>query len=79
MADYHRTEVRFPRAISHQLELLKKEVQEETGKAVSISDLVTEIVGQFFETSKKVRSKSEEHLLLKSEELKRESQFDNNS
>lgn len=56
MADYARKDIHFPRELSRELELLKKEVREKTGRRVTTSRLVVEIVNDFFEKSKKSSS-----------------------
>lgn len=73
MSNYARKDVRFPRELAHELELLKKDVRQKTGLNVSTNDLIVQIVRQFFEKAKKLSPKAEEHLLLKIEEVKRDS------
>jgi len=48
-ANYHRTEVRFSRKNSERLAQLQAEARFKSKKFVSISTLVEEIVGRFFE------------------------------
>jgi hypothetical protein len=47
--NYSRKEIHFPREIAHKLELLRQSVKEETGKSISMNQLVVEIVKMFFD------------------------------
>ena len=67
--DVYRMEVRFPRATVHDLKLLQKEVQAKTGKHVPVGELVSSIVNQFFDKSKKVNEMKKDHLLSTNEEV----------
>lgn len=47
--NYYRADIRFPLGVSAKLNRLKQEIFEKTGKRVSKSKLVEQIVSDFFE------------------------------
>jgi hypothetical protein len=65
-ADYYRSDIRFPIDISTKLSILQNEMHLKTGKFISRSNLVVEIVRLFLESNEE-----KERLLSLQEDVER--------
>ena len=64
--DYYRADIRFPLDISTRLNVLLSGIQKESGRKISKSNLVVEIVRLFLDNNEK-----QEHLLSLQEDVER--------